>query len=183
LLLGGMDAALRGIGGTTAVYGDAGVGKSRLLAAGVQYWLGQNGLGLIGVCYPHTADTPFSPWRDVWREYFDLTSGMSMAQQVATVVDQTETLLPDCGDDLGLWRELLGLPIPQAASLAELTAEARQVRLFSLIRRCLLAISTRRPLLIVLEGLQWADQATLALLDDLGSHVDGAALFLAFTFR
>ncbi|MCP4418890.1 MAG: AAA family ATPase [Chloroflexi bacterium] len=183
LLLGGMDAALRGIGGTTAVYGDAGVGKSRLLAAGVQYWLGQNGLGLIGVCYPHTADTPFSPWRDVWREYFDLTSGMSIAQQVATVVDQTEMLLPDCGDDLGLWRELLGLPIPQAASLAELTAEARQVRLFSLIRRCLLAISARRPLLIVLEGLQWADQATLALLDDLGSHVDGAALFLAFTFR
>jgi class 3 adenylate cyclase/tetratricopeptide (TPR) repeat protein len=183
LLLGGMDAALRGIGGITAVYGDAGVGKSRLLAAGVRYWLEQNGLGLIGVCYPHTADTPFSPWRDVWREYFGLISGMSVAQQVATVVTQTEALLPDCGDDLGLWRELLGLPIPQAAALGELTAEARQVRLFSLIRRCLLAISRQQPLLIVLEGLQWADQATLALLDDLGAHLDGAALFLTFTFR
>lgn len=183
LLLGGMDAAIHGIGGATAVYGGTGVGKSRLLAAGVRYWLSNNGLGLIGVCYPHTADTPYNPWRDVWREYFGLTDGMVVAQQITTVVSQTQKLLPDVGDDVGLWRELFGLPIPQAASLNELTAEARQVRLFSLIRRCCLAIAAQQPLLIVLEGLQWADQATLTLLDDLSSHLDRTAIFFAFTFR
>ena len=183
LLVGGMDAALRGVGGTAAIYGGSGVGKSRLLAAGVHHWLDSNGLGLIGVCYPHTKDTPYSPWRDVWREYFGLTAGTPVTQQVATVTAQTLELVPDSGDDLGLWRELLGLPIPQAAALGELTAEARQARLFSLIRRCCLAISAQKPLLIVLEGLQWADQATLALLDELSTHLDGSAIFLAFTFR
>ena len=183
LLIGGMDAALRGVGGTAAIYGGSGVGKSRLLAAGVHHWLDSNGLGLIGVCYPHTKDTPYSPWRDVWREYFGLTAGMPVTQQVATVTAQTLELVPDSGDDVGLWRELLGLPIPQAAALGELTAEARQARLFSLIRRCCLAISAQKPLLIVLEGLQWADQATLALLDELSTHLDGSAIFLAFTFR
>ncbi|VAW39087.1 Adenylate cyclase, partial [hydrothermal vent metagenome] len=184
LLLGGMDTALKGIGGATAVYGDPGVGKSRLVAAGVDYWLDNNsGLGLIGVCYPHTADTPFSPWRDVWREYFSLTDGMSVAEQITAVISQTEALIPDVGDGVGLWRELLGLPILQAASLGELTAEARQVRLFSLIRRCCVAIAAQQPLLIVLEGLQWADQATLTLLDDLNDHLKRAAVFFAFTFR
>ncbi|MEZ4590650.1 MAG: adenylate/guanylate cyclase domain-containing protein [Chloroflexota bacterium] len=183
LLLGGMDAALRGIGGAAAVFGGTGVGKSRLLADGVRHWLANDGLGLIGVCYPHTNDTPYSPWRDVWREYFGLTDGMTVAQQITAVTTQTQALLPDVGEDVGLWRELLGLPMPQAAALNDLTAEARQVRLFSLIRRCAQAIAGQQPLLIVLEGLQWADQATLALLDDLGNHLEEAAIFLAFTFR
>ncbi|MCA9943126.1 MAG: tetratricopeptide repeat protein [Anaerolineales bacterium] len=183
LLLGGMDAALRGVGGATAVYGGTGVGKSRLLATGVRHWLANDGLGLIGVCYPHTKDTPYSPWRDVWREYFGLTTGMPVMQQITAVVVKTQMLVPDVGDDVGLWRELLGLPLPQSAALGELTAEARQVRLLSLVRRCCLAIAAQQPLLIVLEGLQWADQATLALLDDVSNHLDGAAIFLAFTFR
>ncbi|MBK7895287.1 MAG: AAA family ATPase [Anaerolineaceae bacterium] len=182
LLLGGMDAALQELG-ATAVYGGTGVGKSRLLSAGVRHWLAKDGLGLIGVCYPHTNDTPYSPWRDVWREYFGLTDGLTVAQQVTAVTAQTRALLPDVGEDVGLWRELLGLPMPQAAALNDLTAEARQVRLFSLIRRCVQAIALQQPLLIVLEGLQWADQATLALLDDLGGHLDEAAVFLAVTFR
>lgn len=183
LLLGGMDAALRGVGGAAAVYGGTGVGKSRLLATGVRHWLAQDGLGLIGVCYPHTQDSPYSPWRDVWREYFDLTTGTPVTQQIAAVIMKTHDLVPDVGDDMGLWRELLGLPMPQAASLRDLTAEARQVRLFSLVRRCCLAIAAQQPLLIVLEGLQWADQASVALLDELSGHLDGAALFLGFTFR
>ncbi|MCA9916991.1 MAG: tetratricopeptide repeat protein [Anaerolineales bacterium] len=183
LLLGNMDAALRGIGSAAAVYGGTGVGKSRLLAAGVDHWLGNNGLGLIGVCYPHTNDTPYSPWRDVWREYFGLTDGMTIEQQITAVTTQTESLLPEVGEDVGLWRELLGIPLPQAPMLTDLTAEARQVRLFTLIRRCVQAIAGQQPLLIVLEGLQWADQATLALLDDLGAHMEDTAVFLAFTFR
>jgi len=183
LLLGGMDAALRGVGGAAAVFGGTGVGKSRLLAAGVHHWLGNDGLGLIGVCYPHTNDTPYSPWRDVWREYFGLTDGMTVAQQVALVRAKTQALLPDVGEDVGLWRELLGLPMPQAAALNDLTAEARQVRLFTLVRRCCQAIAAHQPLLIVLEGLQWGDQATLALLDDVSAHLENEAIFLAFTFR
>ncbi|GJM40144.1 MAG: adenylyl cyclase [Ardenticatenaceae bacterium] len=183
LLLGGMDAALKGVGGATAVYGGTGVGKSRLLATGVRHWLANDGLGLIGVSYPHTNDTPYSPWRDVWREYFGLTDGMSMAQQITVVTRQTVALLPDAQEDVGLWRELLGLPMPQAESLTELTAEARQVRLFTLVRRCMQAIAISQPLLVVLEGLQWADQATLALLDELGGHLEKTAVFLAFTFR
>ncbi|WP_420642885.1 tetratricopeptide repeat protein [Candidatus Leptofilum sp.] len=183
LLLGGMDAALRGVGGATAVYGGTGVGKSRLLAAGVRHWLSNGGLGLIGVCYPHTNDTPYSPWRDVWREYFGLTDGQSIDQQVSAVTTRTIALLPDANEDVGLWRELLGLPIPQSDALTDLTAEARQVRLFSLVRNCVQAIAAQQPVLIILEGLQWADQATLALLDDLGGHLEELAVFLATTFR
>jgi tetratricopeptide (TPR) repeat protein len=67
--------------------------------------------------------------------------------------------------------------------LAALTAEARQARLFALVRRCFRAQAQQRPLLLVLEGLHWADQASLALLDDLTMYVENAPIFLVITFR
>ena len=183
LLLGAMDAALHGVGGVGALIGPTGVGKSRLLAAGVKHWLEAGGAGLVGVCHQHTADIPFGPWRNVWRGFFGLQPGMSAATQAATVVERTQALVPDSGDEVGLWQEVLGLPIPQAATLAGLTAEVRQARLFSLVRRCFQAAMRAQPLLIIMEGLHWADQSSLALLDELAQNLAESPLFLALTFR
>src|SRR5690606_391035 len=55
-----MDHALAGHGRVVGLSGATGVGKSRLTAAAAQYWLDANGLGLLGISYPHTADTPYS---------------------------------------------------------------------------------------------------------------------------
>ncbi len=178
-----MNRALAGQGGVAALSGATGVGKSRLTAVAAQHWLAAGGLGLLGVSYPHTADTPYSLWRGVWQAFLGLTPGMDTAGQIATVIERTQALLPDVGDDVGLWGEALGLPMPPSAALAALTAEARQARLFALVRRCFRAQAQQRPLLLVLEGLHWADQASLALLDDLTLHVENAPIFLVITFR
>jgi class 3 adenylate cyclase len=55
LLLGGLELALHGIGGAAALYGPIGVGKTRLLAAGVDHWLEAGGAVWVGACQPHTA--------------------------------------------------------------------------------------------------------------------------------
>jgi class 3 adenylate cyclase/tetratricopeptide (TPR) repeat protein len=183
LLLGAMDAALRGVGGVGALIGPTGVGKSRLLAAGVKQWLAAGGTGLVGVCHQHTTDIPFGPWRSIWGGFFGLQPGMSAAAQAAAVVERTQALAPDSGDEVGLWGEVLGLPIPQSAGLAGLAAEVRQARLFSLVRRCFQAAVRAQPLLIIMEGLHWADQSTLALLDEVAQNLEESPLFLALTFR
>jgi class 3 adenylate cyclase len=66
LLLGGMDTALRGIGGVAAVFGSTGAGKTHLLSVGAKYWLEAGGAGLVGECHPHASDIPFGPWRSTW---------------------------------------------------------------------------------------------------------------------
>lgn len=183
LLLGGMDAALRGVAGVSAILGSVGVGKTRLLAAGVKYWLDFGGAGLAGVCHQHTTDNPFNPWQSIWRDFFGLHTDMELAAQVQTVVQRTRALVPDCGDDVGLWGEGLGLPISQSTALEELTAAARQSRFFMLVRRCFRAAALEHPLLIVLEDVQWADQTSLALADDLAVHLEDSAIFFAVTYR
>ncbi|HID53915.1 MAG TPA: hypothetical protein EYP41_17990, partial [Anaerolineae bacterium] len=178
-----LDAALTGSGGAAAIQGTTGVGKSHLLAAGMRAWREKGGHGLLGVCFRHTTETPYAPWRAIWREMFGLTPDMSVDEQVTAVIEQTHALVPGSGDDMGLWQEALGLPIPQAETLSALTAEARQARFFMLARRCFRALAAKQPLFIALEDLHWADQVSLKLLDDLSAHLDDTAVFLAFTFQ
>lgn len=181
LLLGSMEAVLDGKGRIAAISGAIGVGKSHLLAMGVRHWLNQDGVGWMGVCYQHLSETPYAPWRDVWREMFGLTASMEIEAQVTAVLEKTAVLAPNLLDDAGLWREALGLPIPQSGLLAEMTPEVRQARLFALVRACLRTVAQERPLLIVIEDLQWADRASLALLDDLANHLENERIFIVLT--
>jgi len=173
LLLGGMDAALRQIGGVAAILGAVGVGKTHLLAEGIRYWLEAGGAGLVGVAQQHEGDVPYGPWLAIWRDFFNLRADMSPAAQAEQVTTQTLALTPDAGDDAALWGDVLGLPIPGQQQLAELSAEVKQSRFFSLVRRCFLAYSHVTPLLIVLEDAHWADQSTLALLDEITKNIEG----------
>jgi len=182
-LLADMEKALLNEGRVVVLTGSTGVGKSRLLGYTTRYWLDHGGIGLIGVCQQHTADIPFSPWRGIWRDFFGLTTSMSLAQQIDVLTARLADLLPGSEADLPLWAETLGLPIPQTDAIAILTAEARQARFFTLVRRCFQASAKRQPLLVIVEGLHWADQSSLALLDEIAAHLENHALLVALTFR
>jgi class 3 adenylate cyclase/tetratricopeptide (TPR) repeat protein len=183
LLLGGLDAALHGAGGMAAISGPVGVGKTRLLAAGVEYWLQVGGQGVLGLCHPHTADVPYAPWLHVWHDFFGLQPQMNVQAQAEAVVQRTRELVPDCGDDVALWGEILALPLAGGGETFHLPAEVRRARFLRLAQRCVLAAAAQRPLLFVLEDLHWADRATLALIDQIAALASGRPIFLALTYR
>ena len=183
LLLGGMDVALRGTGSAVAVYGSTGVGKTSLLAVGLKHWLESGGAAYAGEGQQHTSEIPFGPWIAVWQDFLGLTAGMDTAAQVTAVTNRMNTLLPDCGDDIGLWRDVLGIPLPQADNLGELTAEVRQSRFFRMVRQAFQVAAQQQPIFFILEGLHWADQSTLALIDELARHLDEWPIFMGFSFR
>jgi predicted ATPase len=93
------------------------------------------------------------------------------------------SLVPDCGDDIGLWRDILGLPFPQADKLDGLTAEVRQARFFRIVRQAFQTASQHQPLFFILEGLHWADQSTLALIDEITPHLEDWPIFMGLSFR
>jgi adenylate cyclase len=178
-----LDKAREGNGRSLFICGPTGVGKTRFLAAGVNHWLASGGRGVVGVCQPHTSDTPYAPWRNIWNDLIGLNAGMSAQEQAVTVVAWTLSLIPDAGKDVGLWAEVLGLPLSQSERLKELTAEVRQARFFNLVRRCLQALAANQPILIILEDIHWADQATLSLVDKLNQHLVGIPLCVVLTNR
>lgn len=179
----GLEAALGGSGGAYALFGQRGVGKSHLLATGVKLWLDAGGSVLAGVCQPHLADVPFGPWRTIWQEFFGLQGSLEMAEQIAIISRTTEMLAPDNAGDAGLWADVMGLPLPQSERLQQLTAEARQARLYNLMRRCLQTATADRPIFFILEDVHWSDQSTLDLIDELSQYMADWRVYMALTFR
>lgn len=182
LLLGSIDNALIGVPGIVALFGPIGVGKTRLLAEGVRHWQEAHGTGLMGECQPHTVETPFGPWLTIWRDLFGLHPTDDPATQAAKISQQSQRLCPELIDDVGLWGEVLGLPLSLDERLARLKPEARQNRFFNLVRRCLHGAAAHTPLLLILEDIQWADTSSLELLNAIAEHLSGPIL-VAVTFR
>ncbi len=184
VMLSVMDEAWNGDSRLLSIVGVTGAGKTRLLAAGVHHWLRKGGEGLVGVCQQHLSDTPFAAWSTIWQDFFGLLPTMDADEQAQIVTARTRALLPDVSDDdVGLWGELLGLPIEQTAVLTAMTAESRQMRFFALARRCLQMAATTQPLLIVLEDIHWADQASLKLIDELAARLMDSSLLIVMLFR
>jgi class 3 adenylate cyclase/tetratricopeptide (TPR) repeat protein len=178
-----MTQAMQGEGGLLAIHGSYGSGQMPFLAAGVRHWLDAGGQGFVGICQQHTSDVAYAPWVSVWRDFFELTPEMSAADHLAKVTERVQELTPDVAKGVDLWRELLGTPLRTTALLLDLPAVVRQMRLFKLVKKSITAAVAERPLLIILEDVHLADQASLDLIDILAQQSETLPLLLLITYR
>ncbi len=172
LLLERLRAAAQGEGGLVLLEGEAGVGKSRLVdevAAGAR-WRGM--LVGRGAAMP-TATAPYHPLTQALEP---LLTPLRRAQ--------LETLLEP------LWLEVVADLFPALrpagggrASLPPLGRGGDRARLWEGLARLLLALGRIAPLLLVLEDLHWADEATLEALTYLAPRMGEGRIFLLLTLR
>jgi len=182
-VLGMAEAALRGAAGLVILEGPVGTGKSRLLQWLVERWLEQEGGGYGIDCQPHTSDAPFVPWIAIWRAVFNLEASQGPTKQARQVKHRIHELTPDRAEAAGLMGQLLGLPMELSQRIASLEAETRRELLFALSLQVLVAQSTEQPLLLILEDLQLADDASLDLLTFLAERIVGHSILLCVTCR
>ena len=162
-----LELAAAGFGQQVLVTGDAGIGKSRLVA---ELLSGAEGFRVItGEAEAFLADTPYHPWHQV----FSAILGS----------DPQLALPPDLLQRLPLLAPVLNLVLPDNAMTASLDPElrkaAREALLLELIRR----EATRQPLLLVLEDAQWLDPLSRELLTGLSRLAPGLPLLILVTSR
>ena len=159
--------AASGVGTTVFVAGPAGIGKSRLteeLAARVS--AGGGGV-LTGRCIQLVGTgLPFLPFIDAMRPL----CGSPELGTVGNALRELPRLVPD----------LAGAE--RLASLGPPDSDSRTT-MFGEVRAVLEHLGAERPLLFVLEDLQWADESTLDLLAYLGHAVRGSRVLLLGTYR
>jgi hypothetical protein len=151
-------------GSAWLVAGESGVGKSRLLAEFRILALVRGATVLRGQAI-RQGGSPYQPWREVLRG-LALLAGLE-AQEAAIF----KPLVPDIG-------ALLGRDIPEPEPLG---ADAAHERLLATVEEVLGRLS--RPMVVILEDLQWADCATLSLLSRLARSAPGAKLLLLGSYR
>ncbi len=177
-----MDNALQGHGNVVSVYAPYGGGHLVFLSAGVHHWLSSGGRGFVGSCQQHASDVLFSPWQAIWRDFFNLTPDLSNTERVSRVMALAREYCPDCGDEVDLWREPLGLP-DTSERLHTIPLLEQQARFHAIHRQTLVNVAKRQPMLIIFEDVQWADQMSLDLLDELATVIDEIPLLIVVTFR
>lgn len=172
-LLAGLQAAIHGHGGAALVEGHAGVGKSRLVYEVVAdaRWRGLP-VGL-GKADPLAAPAPYRLLGDA---VSPLLTPLRIVQ-LATLVEPAwlsaaARLFPALAEHL-----------PDLPPLPPLDPQAEQQRLREGLGRCLAGLAAITPLLLVLEDLHWADDATTAALPHIAPHVLTSRILLILTCR
>lgn len=172
LLSESLDTARQGRPAAVLIGGEAGVGKSRLISKLAERVRADGAMVLTGGCPELGADgLPFAPFTAVLRQLVrELGAAGTLELLPGPAAVELGRLLPELAGEAG-------------AALDGYPGEAR-ARLFEQMLALLEHLAERRPVILVIEDLHWADRSTRELLGFLVSNqrVLGRALIVA-TYR
>jgi DNA-binding NarL/FixJ family response regulator len=156
LLAAALERAGNGAGGLLLLSGDAGVGKTRLAEEAAR---GSSALVLRGAA-TNSVTSPYGPIVAALRSY----------------LREEPDGLADCGP----LRAHLALLLPE---LGEPAGESDRSTIFEAVRCAFAHLAGERPALVVLDDLQWSDQASLELLAALASPLREMPILAIAAYR
>ncbi len=164
-------AAAAGERRVTLLYGEPGMGKTRL-ASHVARRAHQAGATILyGRCDPELG-LPYQPLVEALTHYVVHGSDRVLRNHVASSSAHVGRLVPELYDK-----------VPGAERSPDATPETDRYRLFAAVRSLLRQAGTAAPIVLVLDDLHWADKATLLLLRDILSDPTVTRLHVIGTFR
>jgi len=162
--------ARQGDGQIVLLSGEAGVGKSRLVAEIVQR-AEQKGWKIhSGACESYGSNSSYLVWHPIWRGLLGVNAKSTNAERVAALTEILRSHNPSWLQRLPLLDVILQLPIPENSLSRSLDAKLRKASLHYLLIDLFRAQTTARPSMIVLEDCDWLDPLSDELLQAI-SHV------------
>ncbi len=177
--------ALRGQGQVVGITGEAGIGKSRLVAETIRRATAAGFSGLGGTGQPTNMQTAYYAWQPIWRAFFGLSATAPVGDQAAALEQELAALDPALLPRLPLLGTLLELPLPENDLTRSLDTKQRKESLEGLLVDCLKARHSTQmaPLLLVIEDAHWLDALSQDLLVAIGKAIGGLPVLLVVAHR
>src|SRR6266699_1484903 len=167
-----VDRARSGKGQLVLLSGEAGIGKSRLVAEAKTYATAQGFLLLQGQCFPTDRSCPYAPLLDLLRSHLATSSREQVDTEMGSLASALSPLLLDL------------LPLPSdLPSLPPLDSEHEKRRLFAALAHLFLRPTTNQPGLLIVEDLHWSDDTSLDFLHYLARRCAAFPLLVLLTYR
>jgi DNA-binding CsgD family transcriptional regulator/tetratricopeptide (TPR) repeat protein len=151
--------------------GEAGSGKSRLVREFAHEAAGEGALVLYGGC-DAVVRIPYQPVAEALTHLARVAEPDQLRDDLGAGGGELTRLIPDLAARAG--------PLPEPVTADQ---DTERHRLHQAVAELLVNASRRRPLLVILEDVHWADNPTLHLLRHLSRAAADARMLLVATFR
>jgi tetratricopeptide (TPR) repeat protein/transcriptional regulator with XRE-family HTH domain len=172
LLIGLIARLTAGAGYTVLIEGEPGIGKSRLLREVARYAHGQELPSLATNCYEIEHAMPYQPVIDLVTRALDRVSDAALRTLTPVSLAELAALVPEVGER-----------IPDLPQLSNDFPEARQARLSRAVDQLLEASRGGRPVVLMVDDIQWADDASAQVLHYLARHAAQRAALVIYAYR
>lgn len=170
-----LDGLAGGRGGVVLLSGEAGIGKTRLAEAVAERARSRGVIVSWGRSFESEGTPAFWPWVEVLRHAFaglDADGPGAVVREVGAGAGLLVRLVPE-----------LAPLLPAAPAGMESADDGLRFSLNDAVARTVVAVADRRPLVVVLDDVHWADAPTLRLLRVLAVPIASHPLVLVVTYR
>ena len=166
-----LDDVSQGRGALALIGGEPGVGKTRLSEELLADARERGMLAFTGHCYEE-GTAPFTPFVEILEQMMREIPAGVLREALGDAAGDVARLVPE------IHRVAGDIPPP-----AELTPEQQRRVLFNAVLDLFRRLGARQPVVLLLDDLHWADEATLGLLQHLTPHLSGLRLLAVGTYR
>ena len=172
LLIGLVARLTAGTGYTVLIEGEPGIGKSRLMREVEHYAHTQNMSSLATNCYEIERAMPYQPVIDLVTRSLGRVSSASLRTLAPVSLAELTALVPEVGEYF-----------PDLPKLSNDFPEARQARLFRAVDQFLDATRDGRPAILMVDNIQWADEASAQVLHYLARQTAQRPVLVIYSYR
>ncbi len=170
--------AVAGSGDVVVVSGGKGIGKSRLIQALRMALVGVEKETLHFQCSSLQVKTPLAPLIERDRHQAGLELDDSAEEMVGKLQAMLAAATADTQTPIPYYGALHSIPACAGYAPADLSSPKELERALQVITNVVTSLSRRRPVLIIVEDVQWIDPTSVVLLERLMARIDRERLLL-----
>ena len=169
-------------GNICLIGGEAGVGKTRLVQAIKTDIYYKGGLYLEGCCISQENKIPYQPFKDVINEYIDKVEKMSSDDRNREI-KRINKVLGKLGGIINIINPNMKRILGTMPALVQLEPEKQNKRFLTVLSNFFRHMSNNNVCVLFLDDLQWADEGSFKLLEEIRNDISKSNLIIIGTYR
>jgi adenylate cyclase len=162
--------------------GELGVGKSRLILELTKESLAKEFYTLSGNCSSWEESKPYAPLKEIFTKIF----GIKFDDELKEIDKKIENKIKEIDSSLlfasSYFSRLLSSKIKSLEEIMEQSKEESNL-LIRVVKKLLWSFSSQKPLLIIIEDVQWIDDASVEFLIQCSKELKEYPILLIYSFR
>jgi len=178
-----MDKVLAGKGQIVNLVGEAGLGKSRLVAKALAMAQTRGFTMFGGEAESHGVNSSYLAWHPIWRGIFGLDPTLSKETQIRTLQQEIGSIDRNMLPRIPVLGPALQLPMDDTELTAGFDAKLRKSSLEGMLVDILGVKARENLLVLVLEDCHWLDSLSYDLLEVIANSITNLPVLILLTFR